>query len=73
MIEVSDSGHISGLHDVTCMAAGYVSPHYIYSLYHCASVSSLQESHHRTLQSDNGHGISGLALCDGIWSIHLWH
>lgn len=30
MIEVSDSGHISGLHDVTCMAAGYVSPHYIY-------------------------------------------
>ena len=30
MIEVSDSGHISGLHDVTCMAAGNVSPHYIY-------------------------------------------
>ena len=30
MIEVSDSGQISGLHDVTCMAAGNVSPHYIY-------------------------------------------
>ena len=30
MIVVSDSGQISGLHDVTCMAAGYVSPHYIY-------------------------------------------
>ena len=30
MIVVSHSGHISGLHDVTCMAAGNVSPHYIY-------------------------------------------
>lgn len=30
MIVASHLGHISGLHDVTCMAAGYVSPHYIY-------------------------------------------
>ena len=30
MIVVSHSGHISGLHGVTCMAAEYVSPHYIY-------------------------------------------
>ena len=30
MIVASHSGHISGLHDVTCMAAGNVSPHYIY-------------------------------------------
>ena len=35
MIVASHLGHISGLHDVTCMAAGYVSPSlYIYSLYH---------------------------------------
>lgn len=30
MIVASHLGHISGLHDVTCMAAGNVSPHYIY-------------------------------------------
>lgn len=30
MIVASHLGHISGLHDVSCMAAGYVSPHYIY-------------------------------------------
>lgn len=30
MIVASNLGHISGLHDVTCMAAGNVSPHYIY-------------------------------------------
>lgn len=30
MIVASHSGHIFGLHDVSCMAAGNVSPHYIY-------------------------------------------
>ena len=30
MIVASHLGHISGLHDVTCMATGNVSPHYIY-------------------------------------------
>ena len=30
MIVASHLGHISGLHDVTCMAAGNVSTHYIY-------------------------------------------